>query len=401
MKKTPRTPNRKLIAVASSDNHLQQRAWHGRRSLYGDAIWAFRYIAAHVCANPVPLILAGDVIDKQENGSSVPGVIVDTLAALDSSGSPIYFIQGQHELQEDPWLTELDAHDRVWWLETGGRPVGDFHLSGLDWGPKDTLDERLAGIPDNTDILVMHQVCEEWMGSITDPELAWHQIPGGVRLLIVGDFHDFSGVIYRENAAGEPMKILCPGSTAMQSITEPVKKYFYEIYDDLSINQAEIPTRRVLAPPDLTSEAELDYVIEHLEAQIADSVEGAIAQGLPGYMHSPILYIKYAWDLPDAYARLTKAASDKAHLFLKELLPKVEETPEVIASIEERQRVIDGGLLGGLADVAPDQESARYKISHRLLSSPNKREAMMQLREEYIGHAPALSTEGLNETDKS
>lgn len=377
------------IAVLSSDNHLQERAWHSRQELCGDSLWAFRVLVDYAVEHQLPLFLAGDVIDKQRNGSAVPAFLRRMIARLERAGIPLGFIQGQHERQTVPWLTAQSGW--AMHLETKlMAPVGGYTFFGIDWRPKEKLPEAIEFIEDDVDVLLMHQVAAEWMGSITNPELCWEMIPGNVKLLLIGDYHDFSGTIVRQNAAGNDMTIVCPGSAAMQSITEPPRKYFYVLHDDLSVEAVEVPSRIVLSPPTSSTEDDLNRVIEQLQTQIADAEEQARSNGLPDELLKPILRVSYVWDLPDAYWRLKTAVDGRAHLFVKELRPK-EESEELVLAAEAREQVIEGGLAGALPQLIDDTESEEFFVADRLLRAADPRGELMRIREEYLEFDDSVS----------
>lgn len=375
------------IAVATSDCHLQERAWSSRQDLSNDAFHSFAYIVDYALERGLPIIGAGDLIDKQKNASSVPGFLRRQLDICQNADSPIpfYYVQGQHELQPCPWFSEISSWPT--WLpdtgysETSTVRVGGHYLWGIDWTPAGELAAKLEEVPDTVDILVMHQVCAEFMGSITSPELDWHMIPGNVSMLIVGDYHKQHVQLQRENAAGHPLRILCPGSTCMQSIDEPPDKSFFVIYEDLSVESVSIPARRVLAPPVLRVIEDLDGFVESVESRIDSAVKSAEELSLPAALCKPILYVKYDWGLPDAYKRIMKAVDGRAHVFLKEIR---QVSKEQVESRKERKKILEGGLLGSLPDMAQDKKSARYKISHRLLSAKNPREELSKIRKEYL-----------------
>lgn len=371
------------IAVVTSDCHLQERAWASRPMLNGDAIWAFECIVDHACKLDVPIIGAGDLIDKQENSSSVPGFIRRMMDQCYQSLVPVYFIQGQHELQGDPWLSELS--DWPLWLHDEQRgavpPFGGYKLCGIDWTPAGELEEWLSKVPENTDILVMHQVCQEFMGSITTPELSWGMIPNHVKLLIIGDYHGEHQRLEKERPDGSKLIILSPGSTCMQAIDEPPVKKFFVLYDDLSTESVLIPSRPYLRPPDILLDEDLDEFVEKVVDHLRAAVERAASTSLPADQCMPIIYVRYAYDLKDAHRRIKEAIGDYGHFFEKQLRPKTEEQVEARA---ERKNIIDGGLIGALTEVAPDRDSHRYHVARWLLSAKNPREELTKIRKEFL-----------------
>jgi hypothetical protein len=377
----PRQP----IAVGSSDNHLEDRAWQGRPSLEGDAYHAFAFMVDYAIQHGLPLLLGGDVIDKQRNESRLARFLVQQLERCEQHNVPVLFIQGQHELQDFPWLKSLGDNVAVWLHRNVWSLGGESNhhvVYGIDWTPADKLPEELAAVNPQATILLMHQVCDEWMGSLCATELRWDMIPGHIQLVIVGDYHGAHTRLLRKNAEGRDLVVLCPGSTVLQAIDEPAVKQFFVLYDDLSTESIEIPGRPVLAPPPLLEPEHLDEFVTEVRNRCGEAVE-QVEDTLPGHLCKPILYVKYDRDLPDAYKRIAAAVGDAAFLFPKELTTRRssdEPTEEELA----HQEVIAGGLLGALPQVAPDPESDLYRVSARLLTAVRPELALQELRQEFM-----------------
>jgi hypothetical protein len=285
-------------------------------------------------------------------------------------------------MQDEPWLSSV--HKWPVYLPDANelRQIGPFKTWGIDWTPVDQLEDRLAEVPEETELLVMHQVTQEWMGGICSAELDWAQVPY-TRMLLIGDYHGKHGRFERKGKQGQPMSVFCPGSQAMQAIDEPVTKRFFVLYDDMSTESINIPGRRVLAPPPLLTEGDVDIFVERVATQIGTAVEGAIQQDLWEELHKPIVYVKFLNSVPDAYKRINQAIGDRAFFFYKELLPA---PPEDSPELKERKQVIEGGLLGALSTVVPDTESELYQVSHRLLASGDTPlgQTIAALRDEYL-----------------
>lgn len=368
------------IAVVTSDCHLQERAWHSRTNLSGDSLHAFEFICDYAIEHDLPILAAGDIIDKQKLGSDVPGFVRKMMDKLRKASVPFGYIQGQHELQKSAWFSELS--DWPDWLHRRAlRSVLPGHyVYGIDWTPHDQVVERLSEVPKDATVLLMHQVCHEFMGGIAQAELYWEMIPGNVKMLIVGDFHEKHANLVRKNADGKDLSVLAPGSTCLQSITEPVLKQFWVLRSDLSARSVKIPSRPFLQPPELSLPEDVDGFCEAVSSQIDKVVSAVIASMLPAELRKPIVYVRYSYQLEDAYQRLVKAVGDKAHLFTKELRPK---TPEQIEAREERKQMIEGGLIGALPSVA-EEGTARFDISRRLLETRNPRQVLADIRKEFL-----------------
>ena len=369
------------VAILTSDNHLQDRAWHSRKTLEHDAYWAFDFMVEYAAENEIPAIVAaGDLIDKQKNESEIANFVREQMEFCQENDIKFYFTQGQHEMQPTPWFNAVHKWP-IHLAEDREQYIGPFKVWGIDWTPIEELQERLDEVPDDTDLLVMHQVCSEWMGSITTPELHWNMISHATHLL-VGDYHGIHESMTKRNRTNM-MTIYCPGSQAMQAIDEPKKKGFFVLYDDGSSRSVIVPSRHILQPPDLLSESELETFLEHAESACTGAQESAAIDGLWPELHKPILYVRYQYDIPDAYSRIDRAIGEHAHVFHKTLEPKP--TEEQIEERQERKKVIEGGLVGALPQLVNREEKPDvFHVAKRLLESRVPQDELFHLREEYL-----------------
>ena len=346
----------------------------------GDAYFSFKQIVDYAVDMELPIIAAGDLIDKQKNESRVVSFLSEQIKRLEDAEVDLLYIQGQHELQpHTPWLSAISSHP--WHLHNETMHLEGINFMGFDWSPPELVAENLKAVPSDIDVLVMHQVTQEWMGGIAPAELCFSQVPYA-RALIIGDYHEISGTESHRGAQGQDLTVLSPGSTCLQSISEPRKKSCYLLHSDLTFEALPIRTRSVLAPGELSMPEQLDAFVENVGHQIESATEKAIAAEYPPELHKPILYVKYLSCLEGAYARIDKAVGDKAHLFFKELRPAP--TEEQQQERQVREAIIENGLLGALDTAVPDLDSTRYNLAYRLLSSKNPREELTAIREERL-----------------
>lgn len=378
-KPTRANSSRVPIAVVTADAHLQDRAWQSRPTLEGDAYYAFEWLVDYVCdhARRLPLIGAGDLIDKQKNEARVVRFIREQCAKLDRAVARFLFIEGDHDAQRGTrWMTAAhhwptSLHREIW-------PLDEYRCYGIDWTAPDMLQQELDQVPTNIDILVMHQKAHEFLGGVTQAELRWDMIPGHVKMLIVGDYHVHTRLL-RANRDGHDLIVLSPGSTCLQAIDEPYPKHFFVLYDDLSTESVEIPGRPFLRPPVLHTAEDLDSFVTQAKARCEEA--GGTAEGLPDALRKPILYVRYAWDLPNAHKRMAQAVGESAHLFLKEILP--EPDPEAV-EVRERKQVIEGGLNGALPQLVPDTDSELFHLASNLLDATDPKHALLTMRKDHL-----------------
>jgi hypothetical protein len=382
-KKSATLPARTAIAIVTADTHLRSTTWVNRKGVQGDAYFAFKQVCNLARKHGVPVIAAGDLIDKRRNESDVVDFVRATMDTLQSNPVQFYYIQGQHELQYPvPWLSAVSGHPR--WLDlihgSGQRTafIGDYHMYGLDWRPGDRLDEALAQIPEDCDILVMHQVAQEFMGNIGTPELTFAKIPYA-KLLIIGDFHIHQTCVTR-GAQGQELMVLSPGSTVLQNIGEDPLKQVYILYSDLSFESVPLASRPFIRVQ-LDTAAELDLLVATWPSQLERFLGEAEQQGLPDHLRAPLLDVQYRDDIQDAYTRLTSAVGDTAHLFLRELRTSA---AAVDVESEQRREAVGRGLTGCLPLlVNAEKQRELFNMLVRLLDSPAPHEAIATLRTEY------------------
>ena len=383
----------KPIAVLASDLHLDEYAWADRPSLRGDSKFAFEQIVEFVIENRLPIIAAGDLIDKKRNDAAPIGFLRRQLDMLQEAACPFFFIQGQHELQPEPWVAEI--HQWPVWLgerTVAGSPLvydledSGVSIAGIDWQPRDRVAAELARVPQGVTLLVMHQVTSELMGSICTPELTGDMLPD-VPLLLIGDYHRHV-VKSVTNALGNKTTVLSPGSTNVREISEEPHKHFFLLHDDLSVKSVPLRSREFLCRSLLLPE-QVDEFVETIQVELRESQDRAAARWLPGTLTTPVLRVAYEPGLSDVYARVVRAVGNDAHLFFKELPLLVDEgDEEAIAAEEFREQFAAQGLVG-LLPLAVDSvtEPDVYRVAERLLQSDNPAQALSQLREEFLAEA--------------
>jgi hypothetical protein len=219
----------------------------------------------------------------------------------------------------------------------------------------------------------MHQVWAQFMGSVCHTEGSFVDLPPG-KVLFTGDYHYSVDDFY--NVDGGRIRAISPGSTNLRAINEPENKYYYVLYDDGSIRQETIPTRRKLS---LTCNS-LDGLGE-MERQWNELYQKAMdnTAGYEEHLRYPLLLFRYPSDIPQLFLALERIVDGRAEIFRKELPPT--DTVCIEVTRYDRDRAIDEGLVGCLG-LLVEPNSADYAILSELLTSFEPEEVLKRLRKE-------------------
>jgi len=371
------------VAVICADTHLHRLTWVNRRSIAGDAFHAFSYITKWCIEHKIPhMIVAGDLLETSQPDSAVMQFLARQADYLKDQNVELLFIQGQHGFSDPAWPTvstwpwHIDQSSDVWLAEDNIRTYG------LDFRSRTDLQAALKEIPKDTDVLICHQVWEEFMGGICPCEGSFRDVPGHVKLLITGDYHKTICKTY-QNKDGNDMLVVSPGSTHIREISEDQNKYFFVLYDDMSVKKKVIPTRMKIDSKQIITELDLDGFCTGASGFLMDMEDHAIESKLPEELHKPLVWVHYSIELENAYHRITQAVGDRGHLFLKELLPEAEEVTEVVR--EERRRQRDAGLLGCLPLAVDDgDEPELYADLERLVTCSDVTAELQGMKQEAL-----------------
>ena len=243
------------LFVFCADLHLEDGAWSSKPTIYGDSYYSFKQIVDYCIEHRLPLILGGDVLERKQNQARPIAKLCEGLSRMQTAQINVYYIQGNHEYDRNaPWLS---VHPWPIHLHDTGVQFGDAEVGiwGLDWLPRGEIQEALKQVPEDTDILITHQVWKDFMGSVGRIECELTEVHH-VHTVLAGDFH-VTKVAESVNAQGKPIKMLSPGSTAMQDIGEDQHKSFFVICE----HEGEI----VFTPKKLKTRKLANYVVKDAE----------------------------------------------------------------------------------------------------------------------------------------
>jgi hypothetical protein len=364
------------VAILFADSHLQYPgAWSSRPAIREDSFRSFEQLVDKAIELDVHLIGAGDLIDKQRNTSAPIVFLMAQMERLAEHGSNLYFIQGQHEMQAQPWLDAGGAG-----IHIHGRHVkllGGMSIYGIDFHPHGQLAAEIEKIPQGVDLLVTHQVWGEFMGTnVVSPQGMLCDLPEHVGHVLTGDFHE-THVKEVRNSGGNMMTVLSPGSTCLQSIAEPPEKHYFIAMSDGTFERHTLFTRPVIDWPVMTMAEDLDLFAEQIDDVLAEKSGGPFP---------PLLRVKYAAHLADTVHRVTRLVGDAEFIFFKEIPPEKKDAAARRARREESGERHASTLESELSDYLADREEGHLEdVIRRLLEAPDPAAEMTLIRNEMLG----------------
>lgn len=362
------------VFVFASDLHLCDRLWAGRPGIFGDAYFSFEQIVDHCICNSLPLILGGDILDKERNFARPIRELCTQLDRMEQCGQPVYFTQGQHERNYD--TTWLGIHPWPIHVHKKQFEINGCKLYGLDWCPRGEIATELAAVPPDTDILVCHQVWGDLMGSICRPECTLADVHH-VADVLTGDFH-VTKIVGGLNAQGRPARLISPGSTCLRSVNEPAEKYFYEVQRENTVDDFNshyrFVTKRLRTRPiklyTLATEHDLDALCC---GPLLEDIK-SMSEGLPENIGKPVVRVKYAATIPDAYLRLTTTVGEAAHLFCDPIADKTRKASQTVDTATD--------LVAAVTDLL-GSDTPELKLGAALLNAENPVTALERQFEQF------------------
>lgn len=318
------------LAIFTADWHVRKydRVWPQHPTLAGDTAFAIRQILGLTAEYGVRhLLLGGDNFEERAQRSDATDLMRHTMDCLQQARVSVYYVQGQHELAEPPFLSALHRHPYHIHGQTVN--IGGIKVYGLDYQRPHRVEEAFAAIPEDTEWLLTHQVWKNLMGD--DRGYAWsHWLPCAP-LVLTGDYHDSVDGTWT-NVRNFDMGFISPGTIAMQAIDENPHKSVVLLHDDSSWQRLALRTRPF----------HIVYINtqDDLDQFVATEIE--VPDDLPDEIATPIVRVVYSTAVQEVRARVAAAHGDRAHLFWK---PQVAMTEQQDADVAERIRtVMDGGF---------------------------------------------------------
>lgn len=178
------------MIVFAADLHITKRVWKARRDLDGDAFRALlafrgRILELHQ-TEPVSVILGGDIFDKNAVKGAPLNAFTEFVDVLFEAGIPVYTVMGNHELDEDISLAEVQGAIS---LDKETHTVDCRKVHGLDWRTREEIQEELKVIPKEVEVLVLHGMMEHLIDFQAAADFSMDLIPSHVKHVVVGDIH--------------------------------------------------------------------------------------------------------------------------------------------------------------------------------------------------------------------
>ena len=375
------------LFVFPADLHLADGAWSTKPGIYGDAYYSFSQIVDYCIAHDLPLILGGDILEKKSNSARPIVKLCEGLSQMQAAGVPVFYIQGNHEYDRNaPWLS---VHPWPIHMHKTARVINDVRVYGLDWLPRGEIQTAFEEVPAEIDILLTHQVWKDFMGEIGRTECELTDVHF-VQTVLAGDFH-VTKVVEGVNAQGKPIKMLSPGSTAMQDMGETEEKFFFVISRDSStgvIDFTPVPLKtRGVVRHVVKDQDTLDSLCAgQLAKEIAELVARAQAEDYPQDIQKPLVRVKFDKRLPDAFVRISTTVGDSAHLFCEALAERSGARPQASRNASKND------LLSAVAELLPE-ESAAYSLAAALLGADNLNKELAEQFSLFMDEEPHATSE--------
>lgn len=374
------------LFVFCADLHLEDGAWTTRPGIYGDAYYSFEQIVDYCIAHKLPLVLGGDVLEKKSNLARPITKLCAQFSRMERENVAVFYIQGNHEYDRNaPWLS---VHPWPIHLHGVTQHIGGVPVYGLDWLPRGEIQEAFKRVPETTKILITHQVWKDFMGTLGRTECDLTEVHH-VRHVLAGDFH-VTKVAESVNAQGQAIRMLSPGSTAMQDMSESPEKHFFVICatDAGSFDFVSQPLKtRALISHRVETQEHLDELCAgKLIREIRDAAANAETAALPVELHKPLVRVKFDKSIPDAYLRVVTCVGETAHLFCEAITEKAQPRPT------QARETVKNDLVTAVSDLLGDDSDA-YKLAAAMLAADDPAREIDVLFRQYMNEESDATSE--------
>ena len=366
------------LAWVLSDLHVRNndRIWVNRADLLGDTSFALEQASALIREQPLPVLLAGDNFETKLQRADAIAMMRQFIDTVRETGQPLWFVDGQHDLSVPPLMQAISdwpqhAHKQVITL-------GQVAIYGLDYQPVDTVAIELKAIPEQTDVLLTHQVWKDLMGEKAGIA-SLHDV-ASVQLVISGDYHHEKFMTVATQRG--PLGFLSPGPICLQDISEAGERCVFILNDDLTITRVPLKSRKYV---DVTISSD-----EHLEAFIKLDPERLYDRTLPPKLQKCLLHLRYPQNKPEYLSRVSRVFGEHVHLF---------EKPQTVISMAvseqeelERTTVLSEAALPEIIAENYNANPIAAQIAIRLVTATSKDDECQRIFDELMRGQDAVES---------
>jgi hypothetical protein len=368
----------KPLLVLTSDWHLSPFSWKKHPNVHRDSYYSLQQIVDLCIKLNVPLIAAGDLFDIKQPPSESVVFCFEQMKRLERVGLPVYYVQGQHELSEIPWMSLCSNAVHIDSFKTsqpfkefeiqGLRVVGqDIEFSGNRFADQCRAMHSYAG-KDRFDLYVTHQVWADFIKK--SDENFMFKNAAFAKVIYTGDYHK------TEILNIEGTECLSSGSINMQATNEPPHKLIFILNSDLSWTQYRLKTRP-FALFELKSEKHFDILMGLTNDELL--VEWP-HKDLPQHIATPLVCVRYQNNIPNAYDLLC----DKFRNWNYEIIPTDFNSSEVTAAVERKhiQELVD--ISECVEQTGFSESTVAHKDAVRVFNSSNVEQELLEMRNEHL-----------------
>jgi DNA repair exonuclease SbcCD nuclease subunit len=348
------------MIVFTADLHLSPTIWADLPDVRGDSYRAFRQICDYCVQHGAEaLVLGGDVFNRSTPDSMSVAFFRSCIFNVRESGTRILGIQGQHDRSDPPWFSVVDG---VKWLHdvTSTIPIDgkSCRISGLDNADAASVQKYLQELAvDPPDIVVMHQALRQVFPIEDAWDLDEEWIPKGP-LVLLGDLH----------FEAQTERCYYSGSTHIRSVSENPQKSFITVHHEngvFDVKRHPLKSREVL----MATVGDDDGLKSVLN--LVETIQPAELQ--------PLLIVRVAPDVKDAYAQLADACLKHAVALKIRDLPVTAEAHSDSASGEIANMSLEQ-CLGSVVD--REKQPQLFAMLTRILTASDAKEELAAIKSE-------------------
>jgi DNA repair exonuclease SbcCD nuclease subunit len=339
----------------TADHHLGYRQY-GFKEREEDFLLALEFVFMRAKQLKVDVVsLGGDIFDTPKPPANTVRRVAEMVADAKGHELKVVGIDGNHDLCDSDWLRVCGIEP----LSSTPMTIGDVKVVGINAMRATPFHAAIDALPSGADVLLIHQALAEFAdfeaSSITALDLAAKLKPKGIRLVLMGDIHD-----YKELEVGG-VRFIYPGSTEINAIDEEHDKCctYAEVTKDAVKTAIEpVPTRPMIEVH-LDTEKHLDNLLVQL---VPDDVTA----------RTPLAVVWYNPENRELAKRAEVILKDKQ--ILHRICPLSKGAEGTLAQQLARQGFERGGALQNLQGAIKtyfDEDSDPYQLVIQLLESPD------------------------------